>query len=705
MNNFSHPVNVADSAKIFECSVSSISNEEAEFRKASLDVRSLGPLLCFVETGLYSNQPYQPSVNHRLMNFDVFVYSTASGDENEAPTPPLMQSMVYPQPHTRFSLSNRISIMFYEVEESSTTDNDLGILSCGVLCNKETHLPFQSRINGRIAKKVTLATLQRTLALFNHSSSLTNEPTLSELAGLAKILGNWKLDDEVAFRKFIEDTCLSRFFKPNPDASLETNFRHFGQVLRSLTPLRIAVYDGQHRFMLCKFFAEGHFLPDMYYDPGKPPSFPDFETAKSKMDFINKEPVAVKDFEYLLEQEIVIGHPSEENMKNVLSLFRKIGNIATKSAKFNIKHKIENSILEWMTYMQQKPWIHECKPLDVCFWTDPYSEVTLRFKNHSSVWLNELFSYLVDNGKEDSVMSEQMSNSSNFDVIKNVLKLAVLGNPEKAKKQSSKKKGTPCTDELDSFLTDPMKPKLNGAPAYFSSIVATLKFLMYNPKNIILMHRFLSGVILDKITPNVPSTKIGHTFEQYPFPLDKARSFWCSKGFFRYVLQRCVIVCRQYLVKRMYVELLMLKIIYLMEKNHLSYLPSSKIKYVNTDNEETSARKEALRSELRAEMKQVSDKWNAASSDVERDAVRLAFPIMMSQQIIDIPLKEGMSRKSMKVDQNGKLCDKLEYAIESCLTTDLLESILLLGPSPKLYSAATGATKKPVNAFLEVYLL
>ena len=106
MPYFSHAVDIAEGAKNFECSVSAISNEEVEFRKASLGVQSLGPLLCFVETGLYSNQPYQPSVNHRLMNFDVFMYSTPSGDETEKPTPPLMQSMVYPQPHTHFSLSN-----------------------------------------------------------------------------------------------------------------------------------------------------------------------------------------------------------------------------------------------------------------------------------------------------------------------------------------------------------------------------------------------------------------------------------------------------------------------------------------------------------------------------------------------------------------------------------------------------------------------
>ena len=690
---------ISEDAKSFECSVTGTSsNEEVDFQKSSLQVQSLGPLLCFVETGLYSNQPYQPSVNHRLMNFDVFKYSSPSENDSENPTPPLTQSMVYPEPHTHFSLSNRISIMFYEVEESSSNDNDhLGLLSCGLLCNKETHSPCQSRINGRIAKKVSLETFKRTLALFNHSSSLTDEPKLSEFAGLASLLGSFKLEDEVAFRRFIEDICFYRYFKPNPDASLETNFRHFGQVLRSLTPLRIAVYDGQHRFMLCKFFAEGHFLPDMYIDPVKPPSFPDFDAAKSKMGFVTTEPAAVKDFEYLRKQEIVIGYPPEENMMNVLSTFRKIGNIATKSAKFNIKHKIENSILEWITYMQQKQWIHNGKPLDVSYWTGTYAAVTGGFQSHMTHWLSELFLFLEVNGKEDSVMSDQMSNSSNFQVIKGVLELAVLGNPEKSTKEGN--------TILHSFLTDPLKPKLNGAPAYFSSIVSCLKFLMYNPKNINLMHRILSGVILDQITPNIAAPKIGCTFEQYPFPLDKARSFWCSSSFFRYVLQRCVIVCRQYLVKRMYVELLMLKIIHWMEKNNTSYLPSSKIKSVKTDNAETKAAKEALRSALRAEIKLVSDKWNAASTDMERDAVNLAFPLFMSERIIDIPQNEGMSRKSMKVDQNGKLCDKLEYAIESCLITDLLESILLLGPSPKLYSAEKAGTKSSVNAILEVYLL
>ena len=60
------------------------------------------------------------------------------------------------------------------------------------------------------------------------------------------------------FKKFIHNQGIQTLYDYNDEKDLFWNIQHFGQLLRSLVPVRMSIPDGQHRFYIMAQYAQGY---------------------------------------------------------------------------------------------------------------------------------------------------------------------------------------------------------------------------------------------------------------------------------------------------------------------------------------------------------------------------------------------------------------------------------------------------------------
>jgi hypothetical protein len=218
-------------------------------------------LTMFAERGLYSGHVYQPEVNHRQMNFTSFYKNTAKPGGN---IPPMIDSMLNPTPHNSFSMGNLMSFYFYEVE-AATDENVERLTTPAAICvHKNTRL--NGCVRGYRYRPVTRQGWNRTLMLFGfqvkESISESDHVSVHEIGSFLEMLGSYDLRKNSGLKKLIKERRMSWLYTVDDDkGEYPEKLNEFFSYVRALVPLRVAAYDGRHRFSLCCYFATGYFKP------------------------------------------------------------------------------------------------------------------------------------------------------------------------------------------------------------------------------------------------------------------------------------------------------------------------------------------------------------------------------------------------------------------------------------------------------------
>ena len=224
-------------------------------------------LAMFMERGEFSGHCYQPFVNHRELDVALLLHDHLN--DKGVVQRPMIESHLVDEPDESFGLITPITFCPYEVRNDS---GGLAIRSHGSLIghvSKDNDVQCASVLNGRTAYHVSGKAFARTLALFGYRWVDTEgagrdesvSPTIDELMEFLNLFKGHGLQTKESFLTFLRTFGLERVYEYNDAVDLWYNIRYLSEVMRALTPFRLAVIDGQHRAVLMALFTCGYFKP------------------------------------------------------------------------------------------------------------------------------------------------------------------------------------------------------------------------------------------------------------------------------------------------------------------------------------------------------------------------------------------------------------------------------------------------------------
>ena len=225
-------------------------------------------LTMFMERGEFSGHCYQPVVNHRELDVALFLHEHKN--DKGVVQRPMMESHLVDVPDESFGLITPITFLPYEVRDDS---DGLGIRSHGTLIGRRGSssavVQSTSFINGRTAYHISGIAFARVLEIFGYKWVAPDgevrdgsvPPTVDELMEFLNLFGGHRLDTKDNFMSFVSAFGLQHFYQYNDGVDVWYNIRYLSEILRALTPFRLAVVDGQHRAVLMALFTCGYFSP------------------------------------------------------------------------------------------------------------------------------------------------------------------------------------------------------------------------------------------------------------------------------------------------------------------------------------------------------------------------------------------------------------------------------------------------------------
>ena len=223
-------------------------------------------LSMFMERGEFSGHCYQPFVNHRDLDVALFLHEHLN--DKGLLQRPMLESHLVDEPAESFGLITPITFFPYEVRNDS---DGVAIRSHGTLVGRRgsTRVQCNSFLNGRTAYHISGEAFSRTLELFGYKwvtcdGTIRDEsvpPTVDELMEFLELFRDHGLRTKEGFVCFLSAFGLDRFYQYNDGVDVWYNIRYLSEVMRALTPFRLAVVDGQHRAVLMALFACGYFYP------------------------------------------------------------------------------------------------------------------------------------------------------------------------------------------------------------------------------------------------------------------------------------------------------------------------------------------------------------------------------------------------------------------------------------------------------------
>jgi hypothetical protein len=247
--------------KVLSSIKGSIDDDWTEIQRTQAKLDCFAGLTLFAERGRYSGHVYQPNVNHRTMDFNSFhdTRPTADGGVGK----PLIHSMLYPTESNSFSMGNKMSFYFYEVEQAEHPA--FPILSpSGLSIDHGEERFFQTcRIKNTNAKNLSNETFENTLAIFSlkRQRNLENKAVCTwEIASFIEKICSYPIGTKEGLQQLVTAYGLGWLYEVNDDP-LPNQLLELSTLIRAVTPMRVAAFDGRHRFNLCCYFATGFFHP------------------------------------------------------------------------------------------------------------------------------------------------------------------------------------------------------------------------------------------------------------------------------------------------------------------------------------------------------------------------------------------------------------------------------------------------------------
>ena len=312
-------------------------------------------LTLFAERGIYSGHMYQPDVNHREMLFDMFV-DARPNQANGVTMDSMCDSMVYPTETNSFSGGNQIALFFYGVEKIHA-DGGVNLWSPSCLSldysdlesNKEERHHIMGKIKDVKARLLDLAMFEETLQVFGLARKKTSKSvplSISEVAEFVSNLGKFRLGTVEELTTFVDNFGMQWLYTVT-DEPIEKQLSYFGGLVRAVTPIRVAAYDGRHRFNLCCYFASGFFKPTAVIKMEEP-KFNDLFSEKKMFNGETRFP-KYEDCALFQKQSLFVTlSKGDVGLEEVLKNLKQSGHAATQNQTLNVTTSVSSMLCEFV---------------------------------------------------------------------------------------------------------------------------------------------------------------------------------------------------------------------------------------------------------------------------------------------------------------------------------------------------------------------
>lgn len=222
----------------------------------------VGFLSHFIDRGLFSKQPYMgENCNHR--DCKVSHWSSVQGDKRFT----MIQSIVdIADDSCYFDAAASMCVYFHGVEESKNFDN--------VKLRSPMQLNFAQSMKYSYARNRALRGLSgkdfirlcnffgyRWVDSAGNPRPESDVPTFEDLMSICSLFLSYEFGTHEGFAKFYEDFGFDTVFSYEESEPVWKIHEMFGVLLRSLVPVRMVPFDGQHRILLMMLFMTGYLLP------------------------------------------------------------------------------------------------------------------------------------------------------------------------------------------------------------------------------------------------------------------------------------------------------------------------------------------------------------------------------------------------------------------------------------------------------------
>lgn len=218
----------------------------------------------FFMRGAWSNQLYQPKVNHRPMDYRKFMEPHKSSDDSRV-HPPLMASMMDSDLTYKFDTSTPMTLHFYELER---TQSDIPFTQTirttsplrTDLCDSNTTEYLEGCLADAKAVPITANAFTRLCCLFNVKWT-GDEVTLRDLKGFVALLSGCSITSVEDLKAFVKRFQMEHLFCVDENTGVTSQLNRLGKLFRALVSVRIAAPEGQHRIGLTSLMCTGFCKP------------------------------------------------------------------------------------------------------------------------------------------------------------------------------------------------------------------------------------------------------------------------------------------------------------------------------------------------------------------------------------------------------------------------------------------------------------
>ena len=624
----------------------------AEVEKVQFQVPCFAGLTLFAERGFYSGHVYQPYVNHRVMDFNSFHDARPMPGGNHGT--PLIDSVLRPTDMNSFSLGNKMSFCFYEVEDAEEPEFPLHSPSYLSIERGEDTFLQSCRIKKRNARTLTPETFSKTLAIFSlkrHTDNKAKPVCASEIAMFLQKICTPHIGTTEGLQGLVTEHKLGWLYtvtnEPIPD-----QLRKFSAALRAVTPMRVAAYDGRHRFNLCCYFAVGYFNPTCRMKLDRKEfgvAFEGLVAKDSKGEDVadpdgNPVMVTFENCAVFQPQIVCVATPKPDVTQSaVFEAMRQQGTVTTAAQGLVVSHTVESMMSEFVEYLghsttlvkidNKNYWRPKDAPLKNSAKANDFDIIDT---NTTAIW-NAFVTFL---DASPAVRKSLLQGNSRVKVVEMV---------------TTFRSGTFLKGTSHCFGYNRVPKPPNGCSTIFAIFGATMKLLCDDIENFDLLRRFLQD----------------RTFKHFQVPScveDKA--FFGSMEYFNMFVMGIASVSAETVTKR-----------YILEKTLILW-----------------ALRQKNIPELKADMEAQSDlgdsTWPCFSHCVEAKtttAMGTIHAALKSGHISDTTMGD-LAKKSTKLTM------KLKFAAHATLTKDILQTICEYGFNPKVTHIGEN------NHLLQLYL-
>ena len=210
----------------------------------SISSDALSILCLFFMRGAWSNQLYQPKVNHRPMDYRKFMEPHKSSDDSRV-HPPLMASMMDSDLTYKFDTSTPMTLHFYELER---TQSDIPFTQTirttsplrTDLCDSNTTEYLEGCLADAKAVPITANAFTRLCCLFNVKWT-GDEVTLRDLKGFVALLSGCSITSVEDLKAFVKRFQMEHLFCVDENTGVTSQLNRLGKLFRALVSVRIGV--------------------------------------------------------------------------------------------------------------------------------------------------------------------------------------------------------------------------------------------------------------------------------------------------------------------------------------------------------------------------------------------------------------------------------------------------------------------------------